>query len=111
MPKKRMSKSSLLWFIRNRSYVTVADLRRRFGVVDSDDVTSIVGPQGRVYVGLPAAQSDMLSDLLRDGRIGFEMAMDIKAPTVTGVFGIYQRGDRFDRPPRIDIDEDDLAPG
>jgi hypothetical protein len=53
----------------------------------------------------------MLSDLLRDGRIGFEMAMDIKAPTVTGVFGVYQRGDRFDRPPRIDSDEDDLLPG
>jgi hypothetical protein len=67
-----MSKSSLLWFIRSRSYVTVADLRRRFGIVGSDEVTAVVGPKGRVYVGLPAAQSDMLRDLWRDGKIGFE---------------------------------------
>ena len=94
-----MSKSSLLWFIRSRSYVTVADLRRRFGIAGSDDVTAIVGPQGRVYVGLPSAQSDMLRDLWRDGKIGFELAMDIKAPTVTGVYGVFQRGERFERPP------------
>lgn len=105
-----MSKSSLLWFIRSRSYVTVADLRRRFGIVGSDEVTAVVGPKGRVYVGLPAAQSDMLRDLWRDGKIGFELAMDIKAPTVTGVYGVFDRGERIERPVRENGEEADEVP-
>jgi hypothetical protein len=112
VPKKRMSKSSLLWFIRSRSYVTVADLRRRFGVVDSDDVSSVAGPAGKVYVGLPTQQADLLRDLWCEGKIGFELAMDIKAPTVTGVYGIYQRGERVERDERpypSPPDSDDAA--
>ncbi len=53
MAKKRLSKSSLLWLVRSRSYISVADVRRRFNVDSSDDVTSMLGPGGRVYVGLP----------------------------------------------------------
>ncbi len=98
MPKKRLSKSSLLWFIRSRSYVTIADVRRRFGLTSgeaSDEVTAIEGPAGRAFVGLPAHQARFLQDLWQEGKIGLELAMDIKAPTVTGVYGVYQRGERL----------------
>jgi hypothetical protein len=94
--KKRLSKSSLLWFVRSRSYVTIADVRRRFavGLEGNDDVSAMTGPTGsRAYVGLPPLQARLLQDLWQEGRVGLEMAADIKAPSVTGVYGIYQRGE------------------
>ncbi len=93
MAKKRLSKSSLLWLVRSRSYISVADVRRRFSVDASDDVTSMIGPGGRVYVGLPAHQAKLLEDLWRDGKVGLELAPDVKAPIVTGVYGIFRRGE------------------
>ena len=89
--KKRLSKSSLLWFIRSRSYVSVADVRRRFGIDTGDDVSAMAGPAGRVYVGLPSHQARFLEDLWREGRIGLELASDVKAPSVTGIYGVYHR--------------------
>ncbi len=93
MAKKRLSKSSLLWLVRSRSYISVADVRRRFNVDASDDVTAMFGPGGRVYVGLPTHQAKLLEDLWRDGKVGLELAPDVKAPIVTGVYGIFRRGE------------------
>ncbi len=93
MAKKRLSKSSLLWLVRSRSYISVADVRRRFNVDASDDVTAMIGPGGHVYVGLPAHQAQLLEDLWRDGKVGLELAPDVKAPIVTGVYGIFRRGE------------------
>lgn len=108
MAKKRLSKSSLLWFIRSRSYVTIADIRRRFGIVltdeSSDEVTAIEGPAGHAFVGLPAHQARLLQELWKEGKVGLELAADIEAPTVTGVYGVYQRGER---PPVLPVGEED----
>jgi hypothetical protein len=93
--KKRLSKSSLLWLVRSRSYISVADVRRRFGVEASDEVTPMVGPAGRVYVGLPVGQAKLLEDLWREGKVGLELAPDVRAPVVTGVYGIFRRGEIF----------------
>ena len=93
MVKKRLSKSSLLWLIRSRSYISVADVRRRFSVDASDDVTAMIGPGGRVYVGLPPHQAELLEELWRDGKVGIELAPDLMAPIVTGVYGIFRRGE------------------
>ena len=96
MARKRLSKSSLLWFIRSRSYVTLADVRRRFGVDLGDDVSDVVssirGPQGLAFVGLPNQQARILQELWCEGKIGLEFAHDIMAPSVNGVYGIYGPG-------------------
>lgn len=91
MAKKRLSKSSLLWFIRSRSYVTIPDLRRRFNVDRDEDILPMEGPGGRVYVGLPKEPRQMLQDLWREGKVGLEMSVDIRAPVVLGVFSINYR--------------------
>lgn len=95
MTKKRLSKSSLLWLIRSRSYISVADVRRRFSVELSDDVTAMLGPGGRVYVGLPSHQARLLEELWRDGKVGLELAPDVRAPIVTGVYGVFRRGEHL----------------
>ena len=53
----------------------------------------MLGPGGRVYVGLPSHQARLLEDLWRDGKIGLELAPDVQAPIVTGVYGIFRRGE------------------
>ncbi len=92
MARKRLSKSSLLWFIRSRSYVTLADVRRRFGVEMGEDVSGIRGPQGLAFVGLPSQQARILQELWCEGKIGLEFAHDIMAPSVNGVYGIFGSG-------------------
>ena len=50
---KRQSPSTLLWFIRHKSYVPISEIRRRF-TVDSEEGTFIdAGNHRRAYVGLP----------------------------------------------------------
>lgn len=90
----------MLWFVRSRSYVSVPDIRRRFnvGMDGNEDVTPIRGSVGRVFVGLPAQPARLLQELWQEGKVGLELAADVKAPTVTGVYGIYQRGES--PPPR-----------
>lgn len=95
MPKKRLSKSSLLWFIRSRSYVSVPDIRRRFNLGVDDEVHPIAGPQGRVYIGLPADAARVLGDLVREGRVGLELQPEIHARAATGVYVIPHRNERY----------------
>lgn len=107
MPKKRLSKSSLLWFIRSRSYVSVPDIRRRFNLPADDAVTAIVGPQGRVYVGLPADAARILGDLVREGRVGLELEPGILARAATGVYVIPHHHDRAATVPAAEPEADD----
>ena len=95
MTKKRLSKSSLLWLVRSRSYISVSDVRRRFNVELSDDATAMLGPGGRVFVGLPSHQASLLEELWRDGKVGLELAPDVRAPIVTGVYGVFRRGEHL----------------
>jgi hypothetical protein len=112
VPKKRLSKSSLLWFIRSRSYVSVPDIRRRFNLEAGEDVYPIVTSTGRSYVGLPADAARVLGDLVREGRIGLELRPGLMAKVALGVYVVPQSHDRaqFDRgypmQPEAPIDDD-----
>jgi len=93
VPKKRLSKSSLLWFIRSRSYVSVPDIRRRFNLVGDDEISPIATPEGRVFIGLPQDAARVLGDLVREGRVGLELQPGILARAATGVYVVPHRND------------------
>ena len=108
MAKKRLSKSSMLWFIRSRSYVTLPDLRRRFNIVADEETLPMEGPGGRVYVGLPKEPRQMLQDLWREGKVGLELSVAVQAPVVLGVFSLNNRGSNTQVPTaRSELDEDE----
>jgi hypothetical protein len=94
VPKKRLSKSSLLWFIRSRSYVSVPDIRRRFNLEAGEEVFPIVTSNGRAYVGLPADAARVLGDLVREGRIGLELRPGLMAKVALGVYVVPQPHER-----------------
>ena len=107
MPKKRLSKSSLLWFIRSRSYVSIPDIRRRFNITNGDEVTPITGLDGRIYVGLPPEAARILGDLVRDGRVGLELQPGIHARAATGAFVIPHQNDHV--APTTEKEEDETG--
>ena len=76
-------------FIKSRAYVPMHELRRRFGIEGGDDDVSPVDLEsGRVFVGLPALEGQLLGDLLRAGEVGFELSMDPQTPVVVGVYSM-----------------------
>jgi hypothetical protein len=107
VPKKRLSKSSLLWFIRSRSYVSIPDIRRRFNLDDREEVSPFVSAQGRIYVGLPSDATRALGDLVREGRIGLELQPGLMAKVAVGVYVMPQARERFPHPVH---DFDGIAP-
>ena len=63
------------------------ELRRRFAINGTeDDVCAIETPTGRIFVGLPPREGQMLGDLVRSGDIGFELSLDPLSPIVIGVY-------------------------
>lgn len=95
MPKKRLSKSSLLWFIRSRSYASIPDIRRRFNLDAGDEVAPVPTQQGRIYVGLPSDAARALGDLVRENRVGLELRPGLLARVALGAYVIPQSHDRF----------------
>lgn len=84
--EKRQSPSTLLWFIRHKSYVPISEIRRRF-LVDVDDGCFIeVGARRRAYVGLPAGTAQSLEKLHQQGKIGFELSAEFDADVLIGVY-------------------------
>jgi hypothetical protein len=74
-------------FIKSRPYVPMHELRRRFAINgDDDDVTAVDLAQGRVFVGLPAREGDLLGELLRGGEVGYELSLDPRSPIVIGLY-------------------------
>lgn len=90
MPKKRLSKSSLLWFIRSRSYVSIPDIRRRFNLNEGEDVVAVTSPNGHVFVGLPGDAARVLGELIREGRVGVEIEPSLHAHAAIGVYVVPQ---------------------
>jgi hypothetical protein len=63
------------------------EIRRRFLIAtEDDDVARIDLGGGRIFVGLPAREGQMLGELLRGGEIGYELQLDPVAPVVVGVY-------------------------
>lgn len=83
---KRPSTSSLRRYISSRPYVTVADLRRRFGLDDPDAITHLRRNGTRAYIGLPEREAMKLQELWERGEVGMEMSMEVHAPVIVGVY-------------------------
>lgn len=100
MPKKRLGKSSLLWFIRSRSFVSVPDIRRRFNLPCADDEVSAIVTlrDGTAYIGVPSEAARLLQDLVREEKVGLEFESGIVARAVVGVYVIPHRGDSLTVP-------------
>jgi hypothetical protein len=74
-------------FIKSRAYVPMHEIRRRFLIAtEDDDVAGIELASGRIFVGLPEREGQMLGDLLRGGEVGYELQLDPIAPVVIGVY-------------------------
>ncbi len=83
------TQAQLRRFIKSRPYVPMHELRRRFELNgQADDVSPMQGPDGVIYVGLPARESRFMAELLRQGDIGVELCRDPEVPIVVGVFAI-----------------------
>jgi hypothetical protein len=83
------TQAQLRRFIKSRPYVPLHELRRRFGLNGSDDDVSPVDLDGhRLFVGLPARESGLLGELLRQGDVGYELLLDPTSPIIIGVFPI-----------------------
>jgi len=95
VPKKRLGKSSLLWFIRSRSFVSIPDIRRRFNLPCAEDEVSAIAlsREGTVYVGLPREAAKLLQDLVREEKVGLELEPGIVARAATGVYVVPHRGE------------------
>lgn len=74
-------------FIKSRAYIPLHEIRRRFLITaEDDDVTGIELASGRIFVGLPDREGQMLGELLRGGEVGYELQLDPVAPIVVGVY-------------------------
>lgn len=84
--EKRQSPSTLLWFIRHKSYVPISEIRRRFAV-DAEEGTFIdAGNHRRVFVGLPSGAAQSLQKLHQQGKIGLEYSVEFDADVLIGVY-------------------------
>lgn len=82
---KRPSTSSLRRFITTRSYVTIAELRRRFGL-DEPDVCCLKRDGRTAFIGLPEREALKLQELWLRDEIGLEMSVEVRAPVVIGIY-------------------------
>lgn len=83
--EKRQSPSTLLWFIRHKSYVPISEIRRRF-VIESDEGSFIDCGTRRAYVGLPSGTAQSLEKLYEQGKIGMEFSVEFDASVLIGVY-------------------------
>jgi len=81
------TQAQLRRFIKSRPYVPLHELRRRFGLNGSDDDVAPVEVDGHMlFLGLPARESGLLGELLRQGEVGYELLLDPTSPIIIGVF-------------------------
>lgn len=83
---KRPSTSSLRRFITSRPYVTVAELRRRFGLDDVDGMVRLERSGSAAWIGLPEREAGKLEDLWHRDEVALELSVEVRAPVVVGVY-------------------------
>ena len=83
---KRPSTSSLRRFITTRPYVAIAEIRRRFGLDDPDAMSLMERDGQAVWIGLPEREATKLQDLWLRDEIGMELAVEVRAPVVVGIY-------------------------
>ncbi len=85
---KRPSTSSLRRFITSRPYVTVAELRRRFGLDDPDAMAHLQRNGTSAWIGLPEREATKLGELWQRDELGMELSVEVRAPVVVGIYPI-----------------------
>jgi hypothetical protein len=83
---KRPSTSSLRRFITSRPYVTIAELRRRFGLDDPDAMAHVQRNGTSAWIGLPDREATKLEELWHRDELGMELSVEVRAPVVVGVY-------------------------
>lgn len=83
---KRPSTSSLRRFITSRPYVTVAELRRRFGLDDPDAMAHIQRNGTSAWIGLPEREASKLQELWHREELGMQLSVEVHAPVVVGIY-------------------------
>ena len=83
---KRPSTSSLRRFITSRPYVTVADIRRRFGLDDPDAMAYLQRNGTCAWIGLPEREATKVQELWQRDELGLQMSVEVRAPVVVGVY-------------------------
>ena len=83
---KRPSTSSLRRFITSRPYVTVAEIRRRFGLDDPDAMAHLQRNGTSAWIGLPDREATKLEELWHRDELGLEMSVEVQAPVVVGIY-------------------------
>lgn len=83
---KKQSPSTLLWFIRRKSYVPLCEIRRRFEL-DGEEGTFIEADDGlRVFAGLPGNTAAAVEKLWRQGKIGIDLSVEFDCRVIIGVY-------------------------
>ena len=82
---KRPSTSSLRRYLTSRPYISVADIRRRFGL--DPEAMSVVSRNGTTaYIGLPEREATKLQDLWQRDEVGMQLSVEVKAPVIVGIY-------------------------
>jgi hypothetical protein len=82
---KRPSTSSLRRYLTSRPYISVADIRRRFGL-EADAMSHIARNGTSAYIGLPEREASKLQDLWQRDEVGLELSVEVHAPVVVGIY-------------------------
>lgn len=83
------TQAQLRRFIKSRAYVPMHELRRRFDINgEADEVHPVDTQGGRIWVGLPAREGDLLGELVQRGEVGVELCHDPVVSMVVGVFAM-----------------------
>jgi hypothetical protein len=82
---KRPSTSSLRRYLTSRPYLSVADIRRRFGL-EADAMSHIARNGTSAYIGLPEREALKLQDLWHRDEVGVELSVEVRAPVVVGIY-------------------------
>lgn len=83
---KRPSTSSLRRFLVSRPYVPIAEIRRRFGLGDPDEMSCIKRDGRSCFIGLPQREALKLEDLWCRDEVGLELSVEVRAPVVVGIY-------------------------
>ena len=83
---KRPSTSSLRRFITSRPYVTVAEIRRLFGLDDPDAMAHLQRNGTSAWIGLPEREATKLEELWHRDELGMELSVEVRAPVVVGIY-------------------------
>ncbi len=84
-PSHKFNRSNLRRLLRARAYTNIGHIRRYFDI-GGDDVSTVQGPSGSVFVALPEMAARILGRLWQEGKIGVQLALYVRAALVDGVY-------------------------